>query len=69
MPFWSKRSRAEGIAARIPAFTGLEAVSIPLDLFRSEWLPGLRRDGLLAGLNWSGPRATGFDIEPEAVEA
>jgi hypothetical protein len=29
--------------------------------------------GLLVGLNWSGPKATGYDVEPqmvkEAVEA
>lgn len=36
-------------------------------------MPGLSQDGLLAGVNWTGARATGFDIQPselrENVEA
>ena len=28
------------------------------------WLPGLHRDGMLVGLNWSGSRATGFEVPP-----
>ena len=31
---------------------------------KSRWLPGIERDGLIAGLNWSGPRATGYDLTP-----
>ncbi len=69
MPFWSKRSRAERVVAFVPAYAGFEVVAIPLDAFRSRWLPGLRRDGLLVGVNWSGDKATGFDIEASSVEA
>jgi hypothetical protein len=69
MPFWSKRSRAERVVATVPAYAGFEVVSIPLDAFRERWLPGLGRDGLLVGLNWSGDRATGYDVEPASVEA
>ncbi len=68
MPFWSLSSRAERIVASVPAYDGFEVVSIPLHEWRSRWLPGLERDGIRAGLNWSGPRATGFDVEPHAVE-
>jgi hypothetical protein len=32
-------------------------------------LPSLDEDGLRVGINWSGPRATGYDVEPEAVRA
>ncbi|WP_354191718.1 hypothetical protein [Arthrobacter sp. UYCu712] len=32
-------------------------------------MPGLERDGLRVGLNWSGDRATGFDVEPRAALA
>ena len=68
MPFWSKRSRAERIVATAPAYAGFEVVPVPLDAFRDRWLPGLERDGLLVGVNWSGERATGYDVAPTAVQ-
>lgn len=33
-----------------------------------EVAPGLKQDGLLVGLNWSGTGATGFDLNPDDVE-
>jgi len=33
-----------------------------LDEWVNKWLPGLARDGVLVGLNWSGPYATGYDV-------
>jgi hypothetical protein len=69
MPFWSKRSRAERVVTTVAAYAGFEVVPIPLDAFRERWLPGLRGDGLLVGLNWSGKNATGYDLEPASVEA
>jgi hypothetical protein len=68
MPFWSLRSRAERVVSSVPAYEGFEVVSIPLAEWRSRWLPGLARDGLRAGLNWSGARAAGYDFEPDDVE-
>ena len=68
MPFWSLRSRAEGIVATVPSYEGLEVVGLPLDEWRTRWLPGLQRDGLRAGLNWSGERATGLDVPAEDDE-
>ena len=68
MPFWSLRSRAEGIVAKVPAYAGFEVVGLPLDEWRARWLPGLQRDGIRVGLNWSGDRATGFDLSAEDVE-
>ena len=67
-PFWSLRSRAERVVQRIPAYAGFEVVEISLDVFHSRWLPGLRGDGLCLGLNWSGPRAAGYDVSPDDVE-
>lgn len=67
-PFWSLRSRAERVVQRVPAYAGFEVVEIDLEAFRSRWLPGLKGDGLCVGLNWSGPRATGYDVSPEDVE-
>lgn len=39
----------------------------PLEKFATRWLDGLKRDGLLVGINWSGERATGYDAEPDDV--
>lgn len=64
MPFWSLRSRAEGVVTGLPAYARLE-VELSLDEWRSRWLPGLQRDEMRVGLNWSGGRATGFHLMPE----
>ena len=37
------------------------------DEFRDRWLEGLKRDGLSVGVNWSGARATGYEVEPDSV--
>lgn len=68
MPFWSLESRASKIIESVAAYDGFEPVAIPLDDWRSKWLPGLANDGLRVGLNWSGAGATGYDLLPEDVE-
>src|SRR4051794_40092652 len=67
MPFWSRRSRATRIIDAVPAYAGFEVVGLPMAEFTSRWLPGLERDGLQVGLNWSGPEATGYDTSPSDV--
>ena len=67
MPFWSLRSRAERVAEQVPAFAGFEVVEIALDAFLDRWLPGLEKDELRIGLNWSGGRATGYDLPATEV--
>lgn len=69
MPFWSKQSRAEKVIATVGPYADFETQSIPLSEWRERWLPGLSKDGLLVGLNWSGERATGYDLLPGEVEA
>ncbi len=61
-PFWSKRSRAQQVIETVPAYASFEIVEIDGDTWRHRWLPGLERDGLLVGLNWSGKRAVGYDL-------
>jgi hypothetical protein len=72
-PFWSSRARVERIIKTVPAYAGFVAHELSWEDFVSRWVPGLSRDGILAGVNWSGPRALGHDLEPErlrdAVEA
>lgn len=69
MPFWSLASRAETIISSADAYAGFEKVAIPLSEWRTKWVPGLEQDGLMLGLNWSGGRATGYDVEPAAALA
>jgi hypothetical protein len=38
-----------------------------LDRWRRIVLPGLERDGLLVGINWSGPRVVGWDFTVREV--
>jgi hypothetical protein len=66
MPFWSSRSRAER-AANSPQFAGCQPRRLTLDEFEHRWLSNLERDGLLVGVNWSGARFTGYDVEPADV--
>ena len=73
MPFWSSKSRAQRIIENAPAYAGFTPVEIGWSEFVERWIPGLEKDGLLAGVNWSGPRVLGYDLRPtelrEAVEA
>ncbi|WP_081054748.1 DUF2750 domain-containing protein [Burkholderia vietnamiensis] len=68
MPFWSSEARALVVIQGVAAYYGFRAVAISWNEFRERWVPGLTRDELLAGINWSGPRATGFDILPSDLE-
>jgi uncharacterized DUF497 family protein len=67
-PFWSSRSRVERIIESVPAYSGFVPHSIPWDEFVARWVPGLTKDGILTGVNWSGSRAVGYDIEPIALQ-
>jgi len=67
-PFWSTRSRAEKIIKTVPAYVGFEPYEIPWDLFCSNWVPGMTKDGLLVGVNWSGKKAMGYDLEPKQIQ-
>ncbi len=66
-PFWSSISRVERIIKRVPAYAGFVPHEIPWETFRDRWLPGLQRDGILIGVNWSGERAKGYDLDSEWV--
>ncbi len=66
-PFWSSRSRVERIIKNVPVYSGFEPVNFSWETFRSEIAPDLERDKLRVGVNWSGKRAVGYDIEPASV--
>jgi Protein of unknown function (DUF2750) len=67
MPFWSTRSRVEKVISSVPAYAHSRPRELTLEEFRTRWLDGLKRDGLLVGINWSGASATGYDVEPQDV--
>ncbi|MFG2886910.1 hypothetical protein ACGFYV_32245 [Streptomyces sp. NPDC048297] len=46
---------------------GLRVESMPLDTWRDRELPDVARDGLLIGINWSGPRLVGWSLTPMEV--
>ncbi|MGI8335747.1 DUF2750 domain-containing protein [Actinomadura scrupuli] len=66
MPFWSLESRAARIVEICPAYASFRAAAIPLAEW-IRWLPDLRNDGLGIGVNWSGPRARGWDFTVSEV--
>jgi hypothetical protein len=37
-------------------------------LSSQRWVPGLTEDNIRVGVNWSGPQAVGYDIEPRLVQ-
>lgn len=67
-PFWSKRSRAQKIVNTVPHYGDFKVLELDLGVWRDRWLPGLAADGIRVGINWSGDRATGYDLAPEDVE-
>ena len=68
MPFWSSESRAQRVIENVPAYSAFSPFSIPWEEFCERWILGLAKDGLLIGVNWSGSRATGFDMEPGELQ-
>lgn len=67
-PFWSSLSRVQKIIRTVPAYARFEPVEIPWTEFRDRVLPDLRRSKLRVGVNWSGPAASGFDLDPDWVQ-
>ncbi|MFC2974688.1 DUF2750 domain-containing protein [Azotobacter bryophylli] len=68
MPFWSSESRALKVIHGVPAYNSFVPVAIEWSIFCERWVPGLVRDGLLAGVNWSGLSAKGFDVSPTHLQ-
>jgi len=69
VPFWSKPSRARRVVEQVAAYRTFDVVEIDLDEWADRWLPRLKRDGLLVGVNWAGARATGYDMTVAEVAA
>jgi hypothetical protein len=59
----------EKIIKTVPAYAGFEPYEISWVDFAAKWIPGLERDDHRIGVNWSGSRAVGYDLEPKSVKA
>ncbi|WP_436535709.1 DUF2750 domain-containing protein [Actinoplanes sp. HUAS TT8] len=60
MPYWSSKARAQ---RAVEVWGGdLRVASMTLQKWRDEDLPQLAEEGLRAGINWTGPRLTGWDF-------
>ncbi|GGI71854.1 DUF2750 domain-containing protein [Shewanella gelidii] len=68
MPFWSSEKRAKLVIHSVSAYAEFEPTAIQWSDFCTHWVPGLKKDNFLAGINWSGKRASGFDIEPDLLQ-
>jgi hypothetical protein len=58
----------ERIIKTVPAYAGFEPHDISWEDFVHKWVPGMTKDKFHVGVNWSGPRAVGYDLEPEQVK-
>jgi hypothetical protein len=67
-PFWSSLSRVEKIIQTVPDYAGFSPHEISWSDFVNKWVPGLAKDRIVVGVNWSGLRAVGYDVEPERVK-
>lgn len=63
------RERAERVIQTVSAYAAFEVVEMEWTAFCERWMPGLESGGLLVGVNWSGDRATGYDLKPRDVLA
>jgi hypothetical protein len=59
-PYWSSEARARRAADIWGG--GLRPESLPLDAWRTTVLRTLADDGLLIGVNWTGPRLVGWEF-------
>ncbi|MGO7050364.1 DUF2750 domain-containing protein [Rhizobium johnstonii] len=69
MPFWSSEKRAQTVIQSGQPYRGFKAVPIALSEFINQRQPGLTRDDVYCGLNWSGKGATGYDLPSPDVLA
>ena len=67
-PFWSSLSRVEKIIKTAPSYAGFEPYEISWADFCQAWVPSMTDDGLLVGVNWSGKKVLGYDLEPKQVQ-
>lgn len=64
MLFWSDRAYASQCAKE--EWSEYEPTPIQLERFVAAWLPGMTKDGLLAGTNWNA-HLSGLEVSPNQL--
>jgi len=67
-PFWSSLARVKKIIKTAPAYSKFRPHEISWEDFTQKWVPGLTKDKLLVGVNWSGSKAVGYDLQPIDIQ-
>jgi hypothetical protein len=68
VPFWSSRSRLDRIVATHAKYGKYAPTQLSLAEF-DEWLVQLDAEGILVGVNWAGPRLTGYNVSVVELRA
>jgi diacylglycerol kinase len=68
MPFWSSESRVQKIISSVEAYKNFEPVEVEVSHFHQYWLNELEAKNQKVGINWSGAKATGYDLEPMVLK-
>lgn len=66
MPFWSTQNRVDKIIKTVPVYKNFYVEELNLRQFK-KWCKFLKTQNQLVGLNWSGKKATGYDLEPDDI--
>lgn len=69
IPFWSSRVRAERVRKEHPKYERYEVDEITLSDFLAKTLQLLEAENIRVGVNWSGPRLTGYDLSAIEVRS
>ena len=67
-PFWSSLSRVERIIRTVPAYSVFSPHELSWEEFRDRWIPDFTKHAMKVGVNWSGPHAKGYDVDPADVQ-
>ena len=66
-PLWSSRKRVEKIVATAKGYEKCTILGMDWSQFESMWIEHLSKEGVLLGINWSGPNANGYEMLPRLV--
>ncbi|ROZ61477.1 DUF2750 domain-containing protein [Ramlibacter sp. WS9] len=69
VPFWSSRSRVERVRAEHSKYANHVIEEISLPDFLAKTLALLEEERIRVGVNWSGPRLTGYDVSVSDVRS
>jgi hypothetical protein len=68
VPFWSSRSRLETIQQRLPKYQQWQITELAFPEFWRR-LDRMEREGIQAGINWSGAKLTGYNVSVQSLKA